>query len=157
MTNFLRSPLVQCQINPIKHPLSSFTFCLTVCLLCSVWLLFSLQCHQVLCLWFPKYSDTQKIGCNHSKIWTMWLYHRVMSPNNADGMANSVDLDQSSLIWVYTVCLGISVRKLRIIIVSCYDSKFPYRQAWANSVGAVWSGSTLLAIPSAPFGFITLR
>ena len=21
----------------------------------------------------------------------MWLYHRVMSPNNADGMANSVD------------------------------------------------------------------
>ena len=22
---------------------------------------------------------------------TMWLYHRVMSPNDADGMANSVD------------------------------------------------------------------
>ena len=41
---------------------------------------------------FPKYSDTQKIRCNHSKIWTMWLYHRVMSPNDADGMANSVDL-----------------------------------------------------------------
>ena len=36
---------------------------------------------------FPKYSDTQKICCNHSKIWTMWLYHRVMSPNDADGMA----------------------------------------------------------------------
>ena len=34
---------------------------------------------------FPKYSDTQKICCNHSKIWTMWLYHRVMSPNDADG------------------------------------------------------------------------
>ena len=42
---------------------------------------------------FPKYSDTQKICCNHSKIWTMWLYHRVMSPNDADGMANSVDPD----------------------------------------------------------------
>ena len=43
---------------------------------------------------FPKYSDTQKICCNHSKIWTMWLYHRVMSPNNADRMANSADPDQ---------------------------------------------------------------
>ena len=43
---------------------------------------------------FPKYSDTQKICCNHSKIWTMWLYHRVMSPNHADGMANSVNPDQ---------------------------------------------------------------
>ena len=40
---------------------------------------------------FPEYSDTQKICCNHSKIWTKWLYHRVMSPNDADGMANSVD------------------------------------------------------------------
>ena len=43
---------------------------------------------------FPKYSDTQKIFCSHSKIWTMWLYHRVKSPNDADGMANSVDPDQ---------------------------------------------------------------
>ena len=45
---------------------------------------------------FPKYRDTQKICCNHSKIWTMWLYHRVMSPNGADGMANSVDPDQTA-------------------------------------------------------------
>ena len=67
---------------------------------------------------FPKYSDTHKICCNHSKIWTMWLYHRVMSPNDAEGMANSVDPDWSSLIWVCTVCPGISVRKLRIISVT---------------------------------------
>ena len=39
----------------------------------------------------PKFSDTQNICCNHSKVWTMWLYHRLMSPNDADGMANSVD------------------------------------------------------------------
>ena len=26
----------------------------------------------------------------------MWLYHRVMSPNDADGMANSVDSDQTA-------------------------------------------------------------
>ena len=45
---------------------------------------------------FPKYLDTQNICCNHSKIWTLWLYHRVMSPNDADGMANSVDPDQTA-------------------------------------------------------------
>ena len=45
---------------------------------------------------FPKYSDTQKICCNHTKLWTMWLCHRVMSPNVADGMANSVDPDQTA-------------------------------------------------------------
>ena len=27
----------------------------------------------------------------------MWLYHRVMGPNDADGMANSVDPDQTAL------------------------------------------------------------
>ena len=45
---------------------------------------------------FPKYLDTQNICCNHSKIWTMWLYHRVMSPNDEEGMANSVDPDQTA-------------------------------------------------------------
>ena len=44
----------------------------------------------------PKFSDTQKMCCNHSKVLTMWLYHRVMSPNDADGMANSVDPDQTA-------------------------------------------------------------
>ena len=46
-----------------------------------------------------------------------------MDPNDADEMANSVDLDQrSSLIWVCTVCPGLSVQKLRIITVfeDCY-------------------------------------
>ena len=43
------------------------------------------------------------------------------------------------------------------------DPKFSDRYAWANSAdpdqtarGAVWSGSTLFAIPSASFGHITL-
>ena len=88
---------------------------------------------------FPKYSDTQKNCCYHSKIWTMWLYHRVTSPNDADGMANGTDPDQTAplgavwsgkqckpwsdcssrncLIWLCTVCPGLSVRKLRIITV----------------------------------------
>ena len=45
---------------------------------------------------FPKYSDTQNICCNHSKILTMWLYHRVMSPNDVDGMANTADTDKTA-------------------------------------------------------------
>ena len=66
----------------------------------------------------PKHSDTPKICCNHPKIWTRWLYRRVMHPNDAAGIANSVDPDQTApLIWVYTVYLGLSVRKLRIITV----------------------------------------
>ena len=48
---------------------------------------------------FPKYWDTKKIRFNHSKIWTMWLYHREMSPNDADGMANSADPDQTAPLW----------------------------------------------------------
>ena len=44
------------------------------------------------------------------------------------------------------------------------DPKFSDRQVWANSAdpeqtaprGAVWSRSTLFAIPSASFGLITL-
>ena len=51
-----------------------------------------------------------------------------MSPKDAEGMANSVDPDQrSSLIWVYTVCSDLSVRKLRIITVFLllFAEKFP--------------------------------
>ena len=35
----------------------------------------------------------------------MWLYHKVMSPNDADGMANSVDPDQTAPV-VGAVCSG---------------------------------------------------
>ena len=30
----------------------------------------------------------------------MWVYHRVMCPNDADGMANSVDPDQTAPLGV---------------------------------------------------------
>ena len=44
----------------------------------------------------PKYSDTQKICCIHPKIWTRWLYQKVMHPNDATGIANSADPDQTA-------------------------------------------------------------
>ena len=125
---------------------------------------------------FPKFSDTQNIGCNHPKIWTMWLYQRVMSANDVDwnkSLLKSVRYykfskysytqniccnhsriwnmwlyqsyeckrcrrngkqcrpwsdccSRSSLIWVCTVCLGISVWKLRIITVC--DPHFGWRK-----------------------------
>ena len=56
------------------------------------------------------------------------VFHRVMRPNDVDGMENSVDSDKSvdpdqrnSLIWVYTVCPGLLVRKLRIILPGFCD------------------------------------
>ena len=35
----------------------------------------------------------------------------VMQPKDADRMANSVYPDRNSLIWIYTVCPDLSVRK----------------------------------------------
>ena len=50
----------------------------------------------------PKYSDTQKICYNHPKIWTRWLYQRVMHPKDAAGIANSVDPDPGSALFAQT-------------------------------------------------------
>ena len=44
----------------------------------------------------PKNLDIRKIWCNHPKIWTIRLYHRVMFLEDADGIANSVDPDQTA-------------------------------------------------------------
>ena len=45
---------------------------------------------------FRKNSDTRKICRNHPKIWTMWLYHWEMCPKDGEGIANSVELDQTA-------------------------------------------------------------
>ena len=78
----------------------------------------------------PKNWDTQKSCCNHPKIWTTWLFWRVMHPKDTAGIANSVDPDQtaprSSLIWVCTVCPDLSVWKLRIITVVLLGDKLTW-------------------------------
>ena len=43
--------------------------------------------------------------------------YRWIGPKYVDGIANSVEPDRTSLIWVYTVCPDLSVRKLRNIMV----------------------------------------
>ena len=76
----------------------------------------------------------------------MWHYHRVISPKDADGMANSVnpdhtaprvDLDQTApLIWVYTVYPDLSVQTFGIITVVCEQTaengsdKYSFLMGW---------------------------
>ena len=43
-----------------------------------------------------KISDTWKSCCYHPKIGIVSFYNRVMSPKDADRMANSVDPDQTA-------------------------------------------------------------
>ena len=78
----------------------------------------------------PKNLDTRKICCNHPKILTRWLYCKAMHPNDADGIANSVDPPNqtaplgagSSLIWVSIVCPDLSFQKLRMNMVYVLDA-----------------------------------
>ena len=54
-----------------------------------------------------KIQTPEKIFSNYPKIWLIWIFHRVIRPNDhADGMANS-------LICIFTVCSDLSVRKFR--------------------------------------------
>ena len=69
------------------------------------------------CCKFPKYSDTQNIYCNLSKIWTMRLYHRVMSPNKAPLGA----VWSGSALFAQT-CLSENLGKLRCIIMDNFIS-----------------------------------
>ena len=46
---------------------------------------------------FPKCSDTHKHCCNHPKSLTRGRFLRVMHPKDAEGIANSVDPEQSDL------------------------------------------------------------
>ena len=46
----------------------------------------------------PKNLDTRKTAVliTYPKIWTMWLYYRIMCPKVADRIANSVDPEEQS-------------------------------------------------------------
>ena len=97
----------------------------------------------------------EKNYCNYPKILLIWIFYRVMRPKDADGMSNSVDPDQPalSLIWVYTACSDMSLRKFRNITVQFLKFLFMTsivirRGLGSRADGAVWSGSTVFAIPT---------
>ena len=58
----------------------------------------------------------------------MWLYHRIMSPNDADRMANSVDPDQTAplgAVWSGSAlfaqtCLSKYLGKLELVFIKHY-------------------------------------
>ena len=65
-----------------------------------------------------KNSDTQTIAVIILNVEQCGFYYRSIHSKDADRMANSVDPDQTAPIWVYTVCLDLSVQKIRIITVN---------------------------------------
>ena len=84
-----------------------------------------------------KLRTPEKIAVNILKICIMWLFHRVVSPKDADWMANSVDPDQTaprgavwsgSTLFAYAY-LSENLGSLRY----SKNPKFWDRQAWANS------------------------
>ena len=82
----------------------------------------------------------------------MWLYHRVMSPNDAEGMANSVDPDQTAplgAVWSGSAlfaqaCLSENLGSLRysiifkliqinrLIIVEYCEYSLPLQLTWKS-------------------------
>ena len=53
----------------------------------------------------PKFSDTQNICCNHTKIQIKMSFQSDICPKGADGMANSVDPDQTAPIVLIRLLL----------------------------------------------------
>ena len=81
----------------------------------------------------------------------MWLHHWVISPKDADWMANSIDPDQtahssrSSLIWVYTVFPVLSVRKLIVGFFLCPQLRRNWRGILDSGCPCIRSSKTVHA------------
>ena len=63
---------------------------------------------------YPEYSDNSTPYHNCTKFWTSTVYYPMLCLKIAGSVANRVDLMRRRvlrrLIWVYTVCSGLSVR-----------------------------------------------
>ena len=86
---------------------------------------FRCYCHEGLCtvnflnIWTPK-----KMCCNYPKSWTRWLFLRVKHPKDAEGIANSVDPNQTAplgAIWSGSAlfaqaCPSQKIRKITVCL-----------------------------------------
>ena len=67
----------------------------------------------------PKFLDAQNVCCNHPKIQTMRPFHEEICPKGADGMANSVDPDQTAPLGLHcsptTVCPKIWIITVKVV------------------------------------------
>ena len=73
---------------------------------------------KILQIWTPQIV-TVTVACNCYKKGAVWFYDPVIRTKDIDGMANSVEPDQtaplrSSLICIFTVCFHLSVLILRL-------------------------------------------
>ena len=85
----------------------------------------------------PKYTDTQKIAVINLKFEQCGCtVESIICRQNGKQYRPWSDCSfRSSLIWVYTVCPGLYVWKLRVIIGKySNDPKFSDRQVWTNSI-----------------------
>ena len=80
----------KCSVNPLEFEITRVD---CICIQVSI--------HHI----YPKYSDTSPAYHTCSKILTSTIYYPMLCLKIAGWMANSVDL-----IWVYTVCSGLSVQ-----------------------------------------------
>ena len=83
----------------------------------------------------------KKICCNHPKRWTRWLFLGVMHPKDAEGIANSVDLDQTAPLGQEQSDLGlhclprpVCLKKLRNIMVWMWIC----HAAWGIRFQCIW-------------------
>ena len=70
----------------------------------------------------PKNLDTQNICCNHPKIWTRWLYHRVMHSKDTDRIANSAHPDQTAPALFAQTYMSENLGSLRYFVVGLCQS-----------------------------------
>ena len=63
----------------------------------------------------------------------MWLYYRVMSPNDADGMANSVDPDQTAPLGA--VWSGSALFAQAYLSENLGSLRYSY---WNKCLGSLW-------------------
>ena len=66
----------------------------------------------------------------------MWLYHTVMSQNDADGMANSVDPDQTAPLDTLKILIIGTPEKVAVIILK-YECVFTMEQC-ARKIQMEW-------------------
>ena len=98
----------------------------------------SKESNKWVCYKSEKFGHSKSCG-SCPKIWTIWFYHRVMHPKNADRMASSVDPDQTAF-WsgstpFVLTCLPKNLVSLRRV---CYKFKhysdFFFRKLWSHII-----------------------
>ena len=90
--------MVNCVDNPDQTALLEVIWVYTICSGSSVWKFRTIMVSNANYRKIPKILDTRKFSVITLKfeIWTRRLFLRVMHPKDAEGIANSVDPDQTA-------------------------------------------------------------